>query len=161
MKEVRARDVHGRRIVPTGEQLEAARRTGLTAPDARRRFRLRTVAECCVYVLCWAALILVSLPADRQAIQWAGFPHRVTTVVQDPIRPGGLVLQWTDSSGGLHDAALGAGDDYALGQQVEIVDAGKCGWSTPTDASDGIVGMTSSWVYCRWRGSRSWSATAS
>ena len=143
MVQSEARDRFGRRRVLTHEQREAARSTGLTEPEARRQFRQRTIAECVVYVLCWAILIAVSLPADRQLLQWAGFPHRTTTVIQDPTKPGALLLQWIDPAGGPHDYRPGADDRLTVGRHVEIVDSPTpdCGWDTASGVAGDLGGM--------------------
>ncbi|WP_370366257.1 hypothetical protein [Catenulispora sp. GP43] len=137
-----ARDSFGRRPLLTDQQKNAARRTGLTEHEARRQFRWRTIAECVVYALCWAILVAVSLPADRQALQWTGYPQRTTTVIQDPAKPGALMLQWIDPAGGLHDYQPDSDTRYTLGEHVQVVDPpNTCGWDTPSSVDGAVVGM--------------------
>lgn len=126
--------------------LAARQRAGLTADEARLRFRLRTLAECCAYVACWLLLIVVSLPVDRQAIDMAEVPRTTATVVTDYSVPSGMSFEFTSPVPDPEHVdlpvtvAISDPSDYTVGQKVQLLGP-PCDWEPASGFDDGLTVM--------------------
>jgi hypothetical protein len=115
---------------------------GLTVPEARARYRRRTVAMVGLLVVSWLIFVRLNLADIVSDLTLVRSPKYTAVVETDPLR-GGLVLHWREADGSDRYGALEPGDHYTLGQRIRVLDeTNECGaWTTVDEESGAVPGI--------------------